>query len=104
MLHTCNPSHQEAEAGDPITKIKQQNLQLKAQCATDLRQKEILQLLLLMRQCDHPSISVHDTHLLNTDVQLQLDGPADTHSSLYNPKDIYVMLTAWTKMTAVLTT
>lgn len=40
-----------------------------------LGQKEILELLLLMRQCNHPPISVHNSDLLNSDVQLQLDGP-----------------------------
>ena len=40
-----------------------------------LGQKEVLQLLALMRQCDHPPISVHDPDLLNSNIQLQLNGP-----------------------------
>lgn len=40
-----------------------------------LGQKEVLKLLALMRQCDHPPISVHDPDLLNSNIQLQLNGP-----------------------------
>lgn len=40
-----------------------------------LGQKEVLKLLALMRQCDHPPVSVHDPDLLNSNIQLQLNGP-----------------------------
>ena len=40
-----------------------------------LRQKEVLKLLALMRQCDHPPVSVHDPDLLNSNIQLQPNGP-----------------------------
>lgn len=40
-----------------------------------LGQKEVLELLLLVRHCDHSSISVYNSDLLNSDIQLQLDGP-----------------------------
>lgn len=44
-------------------------------CASHLRQKEVLQLLLLVRQHDDSSISVYHADLLNSNVQLQLNGP-----------------------------
>ena len=44
-------------------------------CNCYLRQKEILQLLLLMRQSNYSSISVYDSDLLNSNIQLQLNGP-----------------------------
>lgn len=41
-----------------------------------LREEEVLQLLLLVRQRDDPAVPVHHSDLLHADVQLQLDGPA----------------------------
>lgn len=49
-----------------------------------------------MRQRDHPPISVHDTDLLNANVQLQLDGPADTHSGWRDPEELCIVLAALT--------
>ncbi|XP_053526338.1 uncharacterized protein LOC128628177 [Artibeus jamaicensis] len=46
-----------------------------AVCNQYLRQKEILQLLLLMRQCNYSTISVYDSDLFNANIQLQLNGP-----------------------------
>lgn len=43
-----------------------------------LGQEEVLQLLFLVGQCNDASISVHHSDLLDTDIQLQLNGPKHT--------------------------
>lgn len=48
-------------------------------CNYYLRQQEILELLLLMGQCNYSSISVYNSNLLNSDIQLQLNGPLQTN-------------------------
>lgn len=45
----------------------------------DLGQQEVLQLLLLVRQQNHSTVSVNHSDVLHTDVELQLDGP-ETHN------------------------
>lgn len=45
----------------------------------DLGEKEVLQLLFLVRECDDTAVPVHHSYLLNPYVQLQLDRPAHTH-------------------------
>lgn len=46
----------------------------------DLGEKEVLQLLFLVRECDDTAVPVHHSYLLNPYVQLQLDRPAHTHT------------------------
>lgn len=46
---------------------------------SDLGQQEVLQLLLLVRQQNHSTVSVNHSDVLHTDVELQLDGP-ETHN------------------------
>lgn len=47
-----------------------------AKMQANLGKEEVLQLLLLVRQCDYPSISVHHPDLLHSNGQLQLNGPS----------------------------
>lgn len=44
-------------------------------CGRDLGQQEVLQLLLLVRQQNHSTVSVDHSDRLHADVELQLDGP-----------------------------
>lgn len=46
-----------------------------------LRQEEVLELLLLVRQGDDSPVSVHHPDLLNADVELQLNRPEDAQKT-----------------------